>query len=325
MRLLGLVVFLLVAGCSPASDSSGGKLRIVTTVSPITNIAANIAGDTAIVTGVVPEGSNSHTFEPPPGVAKVLAQADVVFVNGLGLEEPIVELAKSIMPADADLVRLGEQTLRPDQYIYDFSFPLKGGKPNPHLWTSPRLATEYAQRISTTLKLRDPGNRENYERNFKAYDRKLATFDATLKNAIAPINVEERKLLTYHDAYAYFAQDYFWKVIGAVQVADFREPGPEDVARLIRQIRRENVPAIFGSEVFPSPILEQIARETGAKYVDDLRDDDLPGQTGDRDHTYIELMKFNYVTIIRAFGADTTDLEAVDGGNVVRDTATYAR
>ena len=103
---------------------------------------------------------------------------------------------------------------------------------------------------------------------------------------------ENRKLLTYHDSFPYFAREYGWQIIGAIQPSDFADPTPQEVAALIDQIRREHVPAIFGSEVFPSPVLEQIASETGAQYVDDLRDDDLPGENGDPDHSYFGLMVY---------------------------------
>ena len=112
--------------------------------------------------------------------------------------------------------------------------------------------------------------------------------------ATATVPEEDRKLLTYHDSFPYFAREYGWEVVGAIQPSDFAEPTPQEVAGLIDQIRAEHLPAIFGSEVFPSPVLEQIAAETGATYVDDLRDDDLPGEAGDPDHSYLGLMVFDF-------------------------------
>ncbi|MGH9196039.1 MAG: metal ABC transporter solute-binding protein, Zn/Mn family, partial [Acidimicrobiia bacterium] len=94
--------------------------------------------------------------------------------------------------------------------------------------------------------------------------------------------------------------------------SDFSEPTPREVARLIEQIREEKVAAIFGSEVFPSPVLEQIARESGARYVNDLRDDDLPGEDGQADHTYMGLMKFNLITIVEALGGDAGALRRLE-------------
>jgi ABC-type Zn uptake system ZnuABC Zn-binding protein ZnuA len=135
--------------------------------------------------------------------------------------------------------------------------------------------------------------------------------------------IPERKLLTYHDAYAYFAEDYDWEVIGAIQVADFGDPTPREVAELIEQVRAEGVPAIFGSEVFPSPVLEQIGREADVEYVDVLRDDDLPGEPGDVEHSWLGLMHFDYVTMTEALGGDAAALEAFEVRNVATDAANY--
>ncbi len=112
-------------------------------------------------------------------------------------------------------------------------------------------------------------------------------------------------------------------MIGAIQVSDFEDPTPSEVADLIEQVRRERVPAIFGSEVFPSPVLEQIANETDAAYVDDLRDDDLPGRPGDPDHSWLGLMVFDYITMTEALGGDASALRDLIVRDVAPDTAHY--
>jgi ABC-type Zn uptake system ZnuABC Zn-binding protein ZnuA len=106
-------------------------------------------------------------------------------------------------------------------------------------------------------------------------------------------------------------------------VSDFEDPTPKEVTKLIAQIKDEEVPAIFGSEVFPSPVLEQIAKETGTTYVDKLRDDDLPGAPGEPDHSYLGLMKFDFVTMVASLGGDATHLRAFDATDVVTDHADY--
>jgi ABC-type Zn uptake system ZnuABC Zn-binding protein ZnuA len=130
-------------------------------------------------------------------------------------------------------------------------------------------------------------------------------------------------LLTYHDAYAYFAVHYGWRIIGAVQVSSFDDPTPREVAALIDQVRRERVPAIFGSEVFPSPVLAEIAAESGVRYVDTLRDDDLPGAPGAPEHSYLGLMQYDFVTMITSLGGDATALRAFDPAGVTVDQAVY--
>jgi ABC-type Zn uptake system ZnuABC Zn-binding protein ZnuA len=294
----------------------------VTTVAPITSIVANIGGDVVQIRGLVPEGTNSHTFEPPPSAAATLAGADIVFVNGLQLEDPTKELAENVREG-AEIVALGEETITPDEYIYDFSFPEEGGKPNPHLWTDPPMAKRYAEVVADALAAADPDHAALFTDNYGMFAAKVDALDAAMKQATATLPPERRELLTYHDAYAYFAEHYGWTVIGAIQPSDFADPTPRDVAALINQVRDEHVPAIFGSEVFPSPVLEQIGRETGATYVDVLRDDDLPGEPGDPEHSWLGLMRFDFTTMVDALGGDSSALRALDVGDVAPDRAEY--
>lgn len=311
------------AGEERDGPAAGERLRVLATVAPLTSIVANVAGDLAEVQGLVPEGVNSHTFEPEPSMAADLEQADVVFVNGLQLEEPMKELAEANLPDDAQLVELGTLALDEGQYLYDFSFPRDGGKPNPHLWTNPPMARCYAETVASVLAQADPANAEAYRANLATYVEKVDDLDRRMAEATETVPEENRRLLTYHDAYAYFAAHYGWTVVGAVQPSDFEEPTPKEVTALIDQVREEDIPAVFGSEVFPSDVLEQIADEGGATYVDVLRDDDLPGAPGDDGHSYLALMQFDFVTMVDALGGDSAVLEAFDPSDTAADTAAY--
>lgn len=317
----------LLAGCARASGSPGGagdgRLQLVTTVAPITSIVSAVAGDAADVRGLVPEGTNSHTFEPPPSAAKTLAHADVIFVNGLKLEEPTVDLADANRKKGSELVELGSRVVKPGDYIYDFSFPKSAGKPNPHLWTDPPMASAYAHIVAETLIRLDPKREETYQSNYEAFATKVFDLIRATRTATSTVPPNQRKLLTYHDGYAYFARDFGWTVIGAIQPSSFDEPSPKEVAALIRQVRDEKVPAIFGSEVFPSPVLAQIGREAHVRYVDTLRDDDLPGHPGDAEHSYLGLMRFDFVTMVSAMGGDASALKSLDVTLPQRDRARY--
>lgn len=320
--LVGAVVgALAVAGCGAADGADDGRLTVATTVSPITSIVSNIVGDRARVVGIVPEGTNSHTFEPKPSVAELLSTADVVYLNGLSLEEPTKELAMAHLADEAALVELGDLAIDEDEQKFDSSFPEEGGKPNPHLWTDPTLARRYAEIVKDDMSERDPDNAEFYAESYDAFAALIDELDAAMRESFA--TVPKRQLLTYHDAYAYFADTYDWEVIGAIQVSDFEDPTPSEVAGVIEQVRDAGVPAIFGSEVFPSPVLEQIAREAGVTYVDDLRDDDLPGEPGDDEHSWLGLMRFDYITMAEALGGDGSALRALEVRNVRPDEAEY--
>jgi ABC-type Zn uptake system ZnuABC Zn-binding protein ZnuA len=302
---------------------SGRRLRVSTTVAPITSIVSNVAGDAADVVGIVPEGTNSHTYEPKPSVAKELSQADLVFMNGLKLEDPTKELASANLTKTSAIVELGTLTISPGEEIYDFSFPKEGGKPNPHLWTNPSMAACYASLAGQAMATMDPANAVTYATNADLYIAKLEQLDKAFRVASDTVPPGNRKLLTYHDAYAYFARTYGWEVIGAIQVSNFEEPTAREVADLIKQVKDAKLPAIFGSEVFPSPVLEQIGKDAGVKYVDVLRDDDLPGAPGDPNHSFLGLMQFDYITMVSSLGGDPSALEAIDTADVSPDKATY--
>jgi len=312
----------LAAGCG-GTDEADDRPLVVSTVAPLTSIIANIVGEHARVVGIVPEGTNSHTFEPRPSVAKDLARADVVFINGLQLEEPTRKLAEANKRKSTEIVKLGEETITPEQYIFDFSFPKEEGKPNPHLWTNPPMAERYAEIVAQRMTALDPAHGPAFAANLAAFRARLDALDTAMRTAFATIPADQRKLLTYHDAYAYFAREYGWTIIGAIQVSDFEDPTPKEVAELITQVRATGVRAIFGSEVFPSPVLDQISKEAGVAYVDDLRDDDLPGAPGEPEHSYLGLMRFDFVTITEALGGDPLALQSLDVSDVAPDTATY--
>ncbi|MGH2590492.1 MAG: metal ABC transporter substrate-binding protein [Actinomycetota bacterium] len=323
VRAVAIAAFVATA-CSGGDPGGGDGVRVVTTVSPITNIVQNVGGGRVVVTGIVPEGTNSHTFEPAPSDARAMAEADVVFVNGLHLEEPTFELAQANVREGVEIVQLGDRTISPEEFIFDFSFPRGQGDPNPHLWTNPPYARRYAEIVKDALSELDPGNARFYETNYEAFAQRIEELDGLVREVTETVPPESRKLLTYHDSFPYFAREYGWTVIGAIQPSDFAEPTAQDVAGLIDQVREERVPAIFGSEVFPSPVLEQIAAEAGAEYIDDLRDDDLPGDNGDAEHSYFGLMVFDFRTFMGALGGDVGAFEGFDVTNLQPgDTVEY--
>ncbi len=311
------------SGANADSASADQRPLVATTVSPITSIASAIAGDRARVEGIVPEGTNSHTFEPAPAVVKLLSNADLILVNGLKLEDPTIDLAETNKKDDTKIVEIGTMVLPESDYIYDFSFPKEEGKPNPHLWTDPGYAIKYAGVIRDELSALDPENTSYYATNYAAFEKEATALGAAMaadQQSVPPGNL---KLLTYHDAYAYFAKNFGWKVIGALQPKNFSDPAPSEVASLIDQVIAQKVPTIFGSEVFPSAVLEEVGRATGARYEDSLRDDDLPGGPGDPEHSWLGLMKYNYRTMVAGLGGTPTQLDAIKLTPNTSDSAVY--
>ena len=304
-----------------------GKLLVVTTVAPLTNIVSNIAGDRVEVKGIIPEGTDSHTFEPRPSDGELLSKADLVIVNGLELEVPTLKLAKSVKPKDAEIYEVGSNSITEDKYVFDASFPKSGGKPNPHLWVSTKYAKAYANLAAEQLTKLDPEGKDYYATNLKNYLQRLDELDKVTREVVNSIPPANRKLLTYHDSWAYWSKDYGFEVIGAIQPSDFNEPSAQDVAKLIDQVRESKVPAIFGSEVFPSKVEEQIAREAKVKTAN-TSDDDLPGEGSanamenpNPEHTYIGMMAENLRILAENLGGDPKLVDKLNTTNVVGPTA----
>ena len=170
---------------------------------------------------------------------------------------------------------------------------------------------------------RCPDNAAEYQANFEAFKAEADKLAEAVRADQVTVPEGQLKLVTYHDAYAYFAKNFGWEVVGAIQPSSFDDPTPAEVAGLIEQIRTSGVPTIFGSEVFPSAVLEAIAAETGVRYEDSLRDDDLPGAPGEAQHSLLELLRYNYRTMISGLGGQPTQLDALVIERTVPDTAFY--
>ncbi|MBM4260096.1 MAG: zinc ABC transporter substrate-binding protein [Deltaproteobacteria bacterium] len=332
LRPVRLIFCLLLIACACSRKEETAKpaaapqkFKVVTTVAPITSIVENVAGDKVTITGIVPEGVNSHTFEPVPSDSKLLAEADLVILNGLDLETPTLKLAQANLKKGAAIFSLGDKTIEQADYVFDFSFPKDKGHPNPHLWLNPEYAMRFATLVRDELARLDPPNKAAYEANTAQFLKKLEALDQAIKAAAATVPAQNRRLLTYHDSWPYFARRYGFTVIGAAQPSDFADPSPKEVIRLIEQIRQEKVPAVFGSEVFPSRVLEQIARESKSRYVDKLRDDELPGKPSDPNHSYIGMMVENITIMFEALGGSADALKKVDPAPVAGSHADYRR
>ena len=302
-------------GSSGSGSDGGGRLQVAASVAPIVDLVRNVAGTAADVQGLIPEGVDSHTFEPTSDTARTLSDADLIFLNGLDLEDPTLALAEANKKDGAVIYQLGPRAIDPSHYLYDFSFPRSGGHPNPHLWMDVANAITYTKLIQQQLDLADPKNAATYDANAKTYLKTLDTLNSAVQTAVNTIPPANRLLLTYHDSFAYFAAHYGMTVVGAIQPVNFAEPSGQEVAALIDQIKAQQIPAIFGSEVFPSPVLAQIAAETGVRYEASLRDDDLPGYPGDPQHSYVGLLLYDVRTIVTDLGGDPSALDAVTYSN----------
>lgn len=297
-----ILLIMLVLGPPGLLGVAAALLRVVTTVAPLTDLVRQVGGEALHVHGLVPAGVNSHTFQPAPGDVQYLAQADLVVLNGLDLEVPIEKLVRSSGKPGVTVLKLGDRTVSQAEWVFDFSFPKAQGRPNPHLWLNVDYAMHYVTLIRDQVRALDRSNDAVYHRNTADYLSQLVHLDHCIAWVMDTLAPQQRKLLTYHDSWPYFARRYGLTVVGAIQPANFSEPAPREVARLIDQLRREKVPAVFGSEVFPSTVLRKIAAEAGVRYVTTLHDDVLPGNPGEDGHSYIGMMRHNVTTMLAALG-----------------------
>jgi manganese/iron transport system substrate-binding protein len=316
MAAVGAALAVLVNTPARLSLAQERRPNVLTTVAPLTNIVQNVGGPFIDLHGLIPAGMDSHTFEPTPSDVKYVVAADLIILNGLELETPTEKLARANMRPTARLIKLGDQTISAKEFVFDWSFPKSAGHPNPHLWMNPSYAARYAELTCEALSELDPTHHSQYRERTQQYAARLYGLDRAIADAVATIPPQNRKLLTYHDSFAYFAPRYGMTVIGAIEPSSFSEPSPREVARVIRQLKREQVPAIFGSEVFPSKILDQIGREAGVRFVDTLRDDDLPGSAASPEHSYIGMMLEDVRTMVTALGGTPEALQGINPADI---------
>lgn len=291
-----------------ASDDTGQPaVRAVATVAPLADLVQQVLGDRGTATSLVPPGTDSHTYEPRPDDVAEIEGADAYFGNGLGLNEGALALAESAMAGGGPIVRLGERALDEDELLQDHEAGHDPGhehRVNPHTWLHVPFAMAKVDVIAEVLAEVDPEGAETYHANAGSYREELRRLHQSIAESAATVPDGHRTIVTFHDAYRYFADAYGFEVVGAVQPSDVSEPAPGEVAALIDQIRAEDVPAVFGSQTFSDDVSEQIAAETGAAYYTGLSDDVLPGNPGDSEHSYVGLVAHNARVIIDGLGGN---------------------
>lgn len=285
-------------------------MRVVTTVAPLANLVKQVGGGRIELRSLVPQGGNAHIFQPTPRDVQHIAEADLIILNGLSLDVSTEKLALRSGRPGMTILKLGDNTIHRPEWLFDVNFPEDHGHPNPHLWLNVAYAMRYVELVRDSLRQLDPEGRRVYEDNAAQSLESLSTLDRCIAQAVDTIPRSQRKLVTYHDSWPYFARRYGMTVLAAIQPASLFEPSPREVARIIEQLRHAGVPAVFGSEVFPSKVLEKIAAETGVRYVTTLHDDVLPGHPGDIKHSYIGMMLQNVNTIVESLGGRVTTLRS---------------
>jgi len=279
---------LFVAPGARAQD----RLNVIASFSILGDFVKNVGGDRVEVATLVGPNGNAHVYAPSPGDAKKVADAKLVFVNGLGFEgwlerlvkasgtkAPVVVATKGIKP----LERAGE---------HDHDHDHDHGRADPHAWQSVANAKIYVANIRDALIAADPAGKDAYSANAAAYLAKLDALERDVREVIAKIPADRRRVITSHSAFGYFQDAYGVNFTAPQGVSTEAEASAKDVAAIIAQIRKQKVAAVFLENVTDPRLVEQVARETGAKVGGTLYSDALTDDKGDAT-TYIDLMRHN--------------------------------
>ena len=300
--LISLALLTLLTPLSPAF-AQAEKLPVVATFSILGDLAKQIAGERADVKVLVGPGGDAHVFAPTPADARTLSAAKLVVVNGLKFEGWIDRLISSSKTKGKVVVATkGVKTLRTGQSSsHGHSHGHSHAGADPHAWQDVANVKIYVANIRDGLIGADPDGRSVYEANFKAYVEKLNALEAQIKAAVASIPPERRKVITTHDAFGYFAAAYGLQFIAPQGVSTDAAASAQDVARIIRQIRAEKIPAVFAENISDPRMATRIAQETGAKLGGSLYSDQLSAPDGPAG-TYIDMVRHNIRELTKALG-----------------------
>jgi ABC-type Zn uptake system ZnuABC Zn-binding protein ZnuA len=289
-----LAIALAVAACggpgAPTSSSPAGeKLDVVTTTTVFADIVANVGGNRVTATSIIPPGVGPEDYEPQPDDAILLAKADLVVSNGVGLDDWLTDLLQSGGEGSTPKLVLGDgiPTIDVD------------GEPNPHFWLDPSLVKQYyVPKILNALSAADAAGAATYQANAQAYSASLDQLDADLKALVGQIPAENRKLVTFHDAFPYLARHFGFDVVGVVLANVGQEPTAAELAQLVETVKAAHVKAVFSEAQFSPKLAQTLADEAGIEHiVTTLYNDALGPAPAD---TYLGLMRYDMEQIVAA-------------------------
>lgn len=302
-----ILAFSLLSACSnPVSPATpNGKLQIVASTTIIGDVVRQVAGDEAEIIVLIPPGSDPHTFQARPQEVAALTQADVVFINGFGLEESLIPLLEAnskttpiavsggVMALEFTLVHGDEETLADEEGH-------KESAADPHTWMDPNNVIVWVENIRSTLSQIDPQKAEYYQHNAEAYISALRQLDTWIRDQVAQIPPAQRKLVTDHAVLGYFARTYSFEQVGLVipSFSTNAAASAQELADLEQRIRATGVKAIFVGMTINPELSEQIAADTGIQviriYTGSL------SEAGGEAANYIDFMRYNVNAIVNA-------------------------
>ena len=304
MRLGRVVALLLpltlvVSACtSDATPSTGptpdpDAIRVVATTTVLADLVRQVGGTRVTVLSLVPKGGEVHTFDPNPEALTAVSGAQLIVMNGLGLDDWVGELAAQVANLEPRIVRLGENLAG---VTYLGAAEGEAGV-NPHLWLDITYARRYVERISEALVTLDAAHAAQIRASAAAYESRLAQLDAWTREQIATIPAANRKLVSFHDAFPYFARAYGLEIVGVAVEAPGQDPSAGQIAALIDAIRATGVRAVFTEAQFSPDLARTIADETKTKIVSNLYNDSVGDPPAE---TYEGLIRWDVAQIVEA-------------------------
>ena len=284
-------------GLAPDFTRAANPLLVVTSNTVLADLVANVGGDQVRVRSLAPAGTDPHTFQPTPDSIKTLSQARVAFFNGSGLEEWWDKTIRSVKRPDVPVIELSKGLATIRMPGHDGGHGHAEGQ-DPHVWLDPNLVKAYVDKIRDALSRADGANAGFYADRAKAYQVKLDELDAWIRTEVEKIPTARRKIVTFHDAFQYFANRYGLAVKGFVVVSPGKEPSAKALAELTRRIKEEQIPAVFAEADFSPKMLEVLAKDAGVKVVTNLYDDSL--SSGPPADTYINMLRHNVTQMVNA-------------------------
>jgi zinc/manganese transport system substrate-binding protein len=280
------IVAAALAALFAAPAHAQDRLKVIASFSILGDFVSNVGGDRLEVGTLVGPNGNAHVYAPSPGDAKKVAEAKLVFVNGMGYEGWLERLVKA-SGTKAPIV-VATKGIKPRAGGGDHDH----GRADPHAWQSVANAKIYVANIRDALVAIDPAGKDAYQANAAAYLAKLDALEREVRDTVAKIPADRRRLITSHDAFGYFEVAYGIDFIAPQGVSTEAEASAKDVAAIIAQIKKQKISAVFLENVNDPRLVRQIARETGAKIGGTLYSDALTDDKGDAP-TYIDLIRHN--------------------------------
>ncbi len=312
MLALGLIAMLaLLVGCGSAKTADSAKMKVVTTVYPVYDLAKHVGGDKIDLHLLVPPGAEPHDWEPTANDLKEIGTAKVFLYSGAGLEPTDKLLAKDVT-RDAAVVEVSKGLeLLPehhdedgdedhDHHNHDADEKHEHhhhGEFDPHVWLDPMNVAKEVDTVVAAFSAADPANKAYYEDNGKKYKEELTKLDQDFQKALK--DVPNRNLVVSHEAYGYLAHRYGFEQLGILGIDADAEPTPEQMAKIVEFVRAHNVKTIYSEELISPKLADAIAKESGAKVTVLNPIEGLTKEQMDKDYDYIKLQRENLATLVK--------------------------